>query len=235
MVSLPSRHAGMVMANAPKPDVTSTEAEADLQHLPDDDFLSGAAHEDTEGAQEDAEPETQGAQPGGTGDQGEAQQSEDTVDEPNRFNNEDEDEAADVHDGSEEAKAANEAFTPHTVEEHAIKGDELGDADADGVGDDEEHFDADDIHGQADEGEGDDYYEREQFPEDEDGFGEDLPEELGGQVADTTYTHPGVEDGSEDVASNTQAVNANVSSDDMPEKPGVPSPASGVDHTGVLP
>ncbi|KAI0361918.1 hypothetical protein OH77DRAFT_1507632 [Trametes cingulata] len=63
----------------------------------------------------------------------------------------------------------------------------------------EEGLDANAVHEQADAGEGGDYVDHDEFPDDEDEFGEDLPEDLGGETRNSAYIHTGaVEDGAED-------------------------------------
>ncbi|KAI0336358.1 hypothetical protein GY45DRAFT_1332969 [Cubamyces sp. BRFM 1775] len=207
-------------------DGTAQEADAGVQHPLDDNVASEAAHEDIEEVQEDLEPGIPGSQHQEPRDKGEVQQPEDSVGEPYQFNDDD-DESAGVHGDPEEA----EAYASNAVEEHVVEGDHLDDGAVSGAGDEEDHLDADDIHAQVDEGEGGDYFEHEQFPDDEDEFGEDLPEELGGQVADVSYTHPGVaEDDSEDLAANVQAAAIpSVSSEDVLEKLSAHSSTSGVD------
>ncbi|KAI0781106.1 hypothetical protein BD413DRAFT_502799 [Trametes elegans] len=59
-----------------------------------------------------------------------------------------------------------------------------------------DNLDVNAVHERTDAGEGGDYVDDEEFPDDEDEFGEDLPEELGRQTSDETYAHTGVaEDG----------------------------------------
>ncbi|KAI0637136.1 hypothetical protein C8Q77DRAFT_1096212 [Trametes polyzona] len=51
--------------------------------------------------------------------------------------------------------------------------------------------DANDVHDDPDAGDGGDYVEHDEFPDDEDEFGDDLPEELGGQTENAAYIHTG--------------------------------------------
>ncbi|KAI1787892.1 hypothetical protein LXA43DRAFT_675866 [Ganoderma leucocontextum] len=68
------------------------------------------------------------------------------------------------------------------------------DADADGEYDESGTFDADEVHERATVEEGGDYTEHAEFPDDEDEFGEDLPEEVGGETKDAAYPHIGATD-----------------------------------------
>ncbi|PIL23837.1 hypothetical protein GSI_13588 [Ganoderma sinense ZZ0214-1] len=68
------------------------------------------------------------------------------------------------------------------------------DADADGEYDESETFDADEVHEHTTIEEGGDYTEHAEFPDDEDEFGEDLPEEVGGETKDAAYPHVGAVD-----------------------------------------
>ncbi|TBU66018.1 hypothetical protein BD310DRAFT_943503 [Dichomitus squalens] len=72
--------------------------------------------------------------------------------------------------------------------------DEDEDEDASGEYDDEgPTFDADEVHGPPAE-EGGDYLDQTTFPDDEDEFGEDLPEEIGGETRDEAYPYIGATD-----------------------------------------
>lgn len=68
------------------------------------------------------------------------------------------------------------------------------DADADGEYDENKAFDADEVHEHVAAEEGGDYTEHAEFPDDEDEFGEDLPEEVGGETKDAAYPHIGASD-----------------------------------------
>ncbi|RDX48304.1 hypothetical protein OH76DRAFT_1404880 [Lentinus brumalis] len=74
----------------------------------------------------------------------------------------------------------------------AIPDGENGD-DADEYQESEETLDADDVHEGTLE-EGGDYVEHAVYPDDEDEFGEDLSDELGGEAADQAYPHIGATD-----------------------------------------
>ncbi|EIW60301.1 uncharacterized protein TRAVEDRAFT_45551 [Trametes versicolor FP-101664 SS1] len=68
--------------------------------------------------------------------------------------------------------------------------------------DEAEAADLEDEHEQDDDAEeGGDYVGHDEFPDDEDEFGDDLPEEIGGQTENAEYTHTGaVEDAPQDSA-----------------------------------
>ncbi|KAI9064258.1 hypothetical protein FKP32DRAFT_1675781 [Trametes sanguinea] len=68
--------------------------------------------------------------------------------------------------------------------------DEGGD-DADGEG----TLDADGVHEREDGAEGGDYVDHDDFSDDEDEFGDDLPQEIGGHTADEDYTDHGAMEG----------------------------------------
>ena len=74
-----------------------------------------------------------------------------------------------------------------------ISDDEEEDVDAHGDYDEGPTFDADEVHEPPAEEAGD-YLEHTVFPDDEDEFGEDLPEEVGGETRDEAYTHIGATD-----------------------------------------
>lgn len=62
-------------------------------------------------------------------------------------------------------------------------------------------LDANEVHEHADAEEGGDYVGHDEFPDDEDEFRDDLPEEIGGQTETAAYTHTGaVEDTPQDSA-----------------------------------
>ncbi len=69
-----------------------------------------------------------------------------------------------------------------------------GDADADGEYEESATFDADEVHERATVEDGGDYTEHAEFPDDEDEFGEDLPEDVGGDTKDAAYPHIGAID-----------------------------------------
>ncbi|KAI0747957.1 hypothetical protein C8Q80DRAFT_1353850 [Daedaleopsis nitida] len=74
------------------------------------------------------------------------------------------------------------------VDEHQTT---LDDAEANEA---EETLDADEVHDHAAVEEGGDYVEHDEFPDDEDEFGDDLPEELGGDAPDEDSSHTGPTD-----------------------------------------
>ncbi|KAI0721604.1 hypothetical protein C8T65DRAFT_630539 [Cerioporus squamosus] len=71
--------------------------------------------------------------------------------------------------------------------------DPVGDVDGQEYEESEETLDADEVH-EATTEEGGDYVEHAVFPDDEDEFGEDLPDDVRGETADQAYPHIGATD-----------------------------------------
>lgn len=109
--------------------------------------------------------------------------------------------AAEEAGGDTEADKRAENPSEIAQEEHGGNVDStFGDPAADDVDDgsgeyeeSEDTLDADEVHEPSPE-DGGDYAEHTEFPDDEDEFGDDLPEEFGGQTADEAYSQVEVTD-----------------------------------------
>ncbi|KAI8998796.1 hypothetical protein BD414DRAFT_533614 [Trametes punicea] len=85
---------------------------------------------------------------------------------------------------------------PDSARSLAEEGRHGEDNGVEGSRDNEGDFDAHYVHEHADDGEGGDYVAHDEFPDDEDEFGDDLPEELGGETALAASIHPDATEGS---------------------------------------
>ncbi|CDO70738.1 hypothetical protein BN946_scf184798.g53 [Trametes cinnabarina] len=127
------------------------------------------------------------------------------------------------HDGEEahQDNAVDEAQTEALVDASSRESTEISDAEGGAEDADEEGtLDADGVHEHGVGGEGGDFVEHDEFPDDEDEFGDDLPEDLGGETPNQGYTHPGAPDG--DVEDSTYAEEntfARTGALDAPEDP----------------
>ncbi|OSD02908.1 hypothetical protein PYCCODRAFT_1467582 [Trametes coccinea BRFM310] len=193
-------HSNVLISGVPLADDRREEDAAHAER-PAEDAATGAEYRDEdadqqpeteegnfpEGTHENAGGSIHEVQPDSSGDSetvaGHATESANLDDRATaRRDQEGEDVSQEVAADAALVEGAAEAST-HESGEHS-DADE-GDDDADGEG----SLDADGVHEGEDGEEGGDYVEHDDFPDDEDEFGDDLPEEVGGHVGDEAYTH----------------------------------------------